>query len=223
MEAYEFIRNAILEGDYEPGKRLTEEFLAAELNVSRTPIREALKRLESEGLITSLKRGMCVRSFSPTDVRQIYDLRALLESYAASQAAVRRAETDLDELFAANRLYAQAIQQLPDTKPVNRQIKNIVLLNNRFHEAVLNACKNDHIQFLISKVIVLPLVYRSFYWYDQSEIKRSLLDHQTIAEAIQSGDPERARSAMLEHIYKGRDHVLRHLTLAEKEDKEEWE
>ena len=223
MEAYEFIRNAILEGDYEPGRRLTEESLAAELNVSRTPIREALKRLESEGLITSLKRGMCVRSFSRTDVQQIYDLRALLESYAASQAAMWRVESDLDELFQSNRLYANVIQPLQDTHSASMHIKAIVLLNNRFHEAVLLASKNDHIQFLISKVVVLPLVYRSFSWYDQLEIKRSLLDHQTIAEAICSRDPDRARSAMLEHVYKGRDHVLRHLALVEKEDKEELE
>ncbi|WP_370639189.1 GntR family transcriptional regulator, partial [Cohnella sp. REN36] len=73
MNAYDFIRSAIIEGDYAPGQRLTEEALAAELHISRTPIREALKRLETEGLIVSLKRGVSVKTFSRESIRQIYD------------------------------------------------------------------------------------------------------------------------------------------------------
>jgi DNA-binding GntR family transcriptional regulator len=217
MEAYEFIRNAIIEGDYEPGMRLTEEFLAAELQLSRTPIREALKRLQTEGLITPLKRGLSVRTFSPQDIQQIYDLRALLEGYAASQAALLRSEHDVQVIKKINLLYAQAINRFDHSHAVT--IKEIARLNNRYHEAILAASHNNHIEFLISKVVVLPLVFRSFFWYDQPAVKQSLLDHQIILRAIELQDPDRAKTAMMEHIYKGRDHVLLHLS--EISDKEE--
>jgi DNA-binding GntR family transcriptional regulator len=218
MDAYDFIRNAIIEGDYEPGQRLTEEYLAAELNLSRTPVREAIKRLEIEGLVTPLKRGVSVRTFSKKDIKQIYDLRALLEGYAASQAALFRTENDINEMNKTNRLYAGAIDRMGEFHPVN--IKEIVRLNNKFHEIILFASKNDHIHFLISKVVVLPLVFRSFHWYDKQEIIRSLDNHQTISEAIQNRDPDRAKTAMLEHIYRGHDHVLNHLSFSDENEKE---
>jgi DNA-binding GntR family transcriptional regulator len=210
MDAYDFIRNAIIEGDYEPGQRLTEESLATELHLSRTPVREAIKRLETEGLVTSLKRGVSVRTFNKEDIRQIYDLRALLEGYAASQAAMFRTKQNIDEMALIHALYTQTIERIDKSQSMND--KEIVRLNNKFHELVLQASKNEHIRFLISKVIVIPLVFRSFYWYDKQEMIRSSNDHQTILEAIQNQDPDRAKTAMLEHIYKGRDHVLRHLS-----------
>lgn len=210
MDAYDFIRNAIIEGDYEPGQRLTEEYLASELNLSRTPIREAIKRLETEGMVTSLKRGVSVRTFHKDDIRQIYDLRALLEGYAASQAAMLRTEQGIEEMTITNKLYARTIERIDKSHPVND--KEIVRLNNKFHETVLLASKNDQLRFLISKVVVIPLVFRSFHWYDKQEMIRSCDDHQIILKAIQNQDSDRAKTAMLEHIYKGRDHVLRHLS-----------
>src|SRR5690625_5492443 len=109
MNPYEYIKNAIIVGDYEPGKRLIEEELAETLQVSRTPIREAIKQLKSEGLITPLKRGVMVREFTKNDIRQIYDLRAILESYAANQAAYNRNDTDLENLNKANERYKSVI------------------------------------------------------------------------------------------------------------------
>jgi DNA-binding GntR family transcriptional regulator len=209
VDAYDFIRNAIIEGDYEPGQRLTEEALAAELNLSRTPIREAIKKLETEGLVISLKRGVSVRTFHREDIRQIYDLRALLEGYAVCQAAMYRTKRDLEEMTTINRLYFHAIEQRDPSASVRG--KEVVRLNNKFHEAVLQASKNEHISFLISKVVVVPLVFRTFYWYERQEMIRSSNDHQTILEAIRNQDPDRAKTAMQEHIYKGRDHVLLHL------------
>lgn len=219
MDAYAFIRKAIIEGDYEPGQRLTEESLAAELSLSRTPIREALQRLVTEGLVTPLKRGITVRTFSQKDIKQIYELRALLEGYAASQAALYRMESDVANLEQIHEQFAEAIKRSADK--FNENIKEIARFNNKFHEAVMNACKNDHIHFMISKVVVLPLVFRSFYWYDKEEIYRSRDNHQTIIDAIKERNPDRARTAMQEHIYKGYDHVLRHISSVETGEKEE--
>jgi DNA-binding GntR family transcriptional regulator len=208
MDTYQIIRSSIIEGDYEPGQRLTEEYLASELNISRTPIREAIKRLEAEGFVTSLKRGISVRTFSKKDIRQIYDLRSLLEGYAASQAACYRVEDDLTELNAIHQLFTKAIHDLGDSN--TESIKEIARLNNAFHNTLIRASKNDHIVFLISKVIVLPLVFRSFFWFDREKMLRSLDGHEILIRAIGDRDSDRAKTAMMEHIYKGRDHVLHH-------------
>lgn len=213
MDAYDMIRKAIIEGDYEPGQRLTEEYLAAELNLSRTPIREAIKRLETEGLVISLKRGVAVRTYSKSDIQQIYDLRSLLEGYAASQAALFRSDTHLEDMMQTQKLYASAIERMDDSNPSS--IKEIVRCNNKFHETVILSSKNEHIHFLISKVVVVPLVFRSFHRYGKQEIVRSLDDHRRIMQAIEQRDPDRAKTAMMEHIYKGRDHVLSYLSEVE--------
>lgn len=208
MDAYQHIKNGILEGIHAPGQRLTEDFLAAELNLSRTPIREALRRLEAEGLVTTSGRGVSVRAFSTQDVRQIYELRALLEGYAAEHAAVWRDKNDLVQFQLANERFASAVSAARTQTP---DIREFVEANRLFHEGVLAACKNQHIYFLISKVVVLPLVFRSFYWYDGDAFQISLEYHETIFRAILHHEPERARSAMVEHIYRGRDHVVRHI------------
>jgi DNA-binding GntR family transcriptional regulator len=209
MDAYEFIRDAIIEGKFVPGMRLAEESLAKEMNLSRTPIREAIKQLEAEGLVIPLKRGVSVRHFTKDDIRQIYDLRTLLEGYAASQAAIHRTENDLLEMERANILYEEAISGYVESDM--ESLKDIVQVNQKFHEAIVAASKNEHIHFHISKVVVVPIVFRSFYWYNSFQLKQSLEVHKTILEAIKNREPERARIAMHEHIYQGRDHVLKHL------------
>ncbi|MGE7780458.1 GntR family transcriptional regulator [Peribacillus sp. NPDC097264] len=209
MDAYNYIKDAIINGKFEPGMRLGEESLAKELKLSRTPIREAIKQLESEGLVTPLKRGVSVRHFTHKDIQQIYDLRALLEGYTASQAALHRTNENLKKMKEANDRYEKAIDRYKEADL--NSIKEVVNFNQQFHEAIISACNNPHIYFHLSKVVVVPLVFRSFYWYDAFELKRSLEVHKTIITAIQNQDSERSRVAMTEHIYQGRDQVLAHL------------
>ena len=209
MDAYNYIKEAIVLGRFEPGTRLTEEYLAKELQLSRTPIREALKQLESDGLIVAQKRGVSVRHFSKEDIRQIYDLRTLLEGYAASQAAIHRTSEDIEKMAEANDMYKQALAHY--TESDIQSVKDIVEVNQKFHEAIIMSSRNPHIHFHISKVVVVPLIFRSFYWYDLTQLNRSLEAHQIILQAIENQDSERARIAMHEHIYQGRDHVMSNL------------
>ena len=209
MYAYDFIKDAIIQGKYEPGMRLAEESLAKEMNLSRTPVREAIKQLESEGLVVPLKRGVSVRHFTKEDIRQIYDLRTLLEGYGASQAAINHTAEDLKRMEKANFLYEEAISQYIEADM--ESIKKIVDVNQEFHNAIITASKNSHIFFHISKVVVVPVVFRSFYWYNHFQLQQSLEVHKIIFQAIKNKEPERARIAMHEHIFQGRDHVLRHL------------
>ncbi|MFG6116082.1 GntR family transcriptional regulator [Halobacillus sp. MO56] len=209
MTVYESIKRSIIHGEFPPKMRLTEEYLANKLKTSRTPIREALKQLESEGLTVSMKRGVRVRHFTKKDIQQIYDLRTLLEGYAAAQAAIHRNENDLENIRLANDSYDQAIDSY--IKNGETTIENILDINHQFHNAVIKASQNLHIYSHISKVVVVPLIFRSFYWFNEEQLRRSLDAHKTLLQAIEEQDMERARVAMHEHIYHGRDEVLKQM------------
>ncbi|HLR67039.1 GntR family transcriptional regulator [Virgibacillus alimentarius] len=217
MNPYTYIKQAILHGEFPPKMRLTEEFLANQLHISRTPIREALKQLESEGLIVPLKRGVRVRHFTKKDIQQIYDLRTLLEGYAAAQASLHRKNKDIQDMEEANEKYKKAIDRYFQTGKT--RIEDILHLNHQFHDCVIKASQNQHIYSHISKVVVLPLIFRSFYWFNEDQMRNSLDVHKIILKAIKEQDMERARVAMHEHIYHGRDQVLPHIDSIEKEYK----
>lgn len=207
MNPYNAIKNAIIIGEYEPGTRLTEEALAESLQVSRTPIRDAIKQLESDGLIIPYKRrGYIVKEFSIKDIRQIYNLRALLESHGASEAAMNRTDEELERMREKNTAYEQAIAKLERSDI--ETIKNIQQANQDFHEEIFKAANNEHLRAHIAKLVVVPLIFRSFYWYNERQLLRSLEVHKTILKAIENQEPDRAKIAMQEHIYQGRDDVL---------------
>jgi len=207
MNPYKHIKNAIIVGQYKPGSRLTEKALAEELQVSRTPIREAIKQLEVDGLITPYKkRGYVVKSFSIEDIRQIYNVRALLEGYAAREAAIMRTAEDLKRLDTKNNAYRQAIKSV-DREDIET-IQYIQQINQQFHSEILLAARNNHLKSLIERVVVVPIIFRSFYWYDENQLLRSLQVHETILQAILNRESDRARAAMEEHIYQGRDDVI---------------
>ncbi|MGE6370976.1 GntR family transcriptional regulator [Planococcus kocurii] len=207
MDPYTIIKSAIIIGDFEPGQRLTEEALAIQLNISRTPIRKAIQQLESDGLVTPFqRRGVIVREFSLTDIRQIYDLRSILESMAAGEAALNCSAENLKKIIETNELYEKAISK--HTQSDLTSIQNIQQTNQAFHEAIFEATNNEHLRFHIGKVIVVPLIFRSFYWYSETKLLQSLESHKTLIEAIRNREPERAKSAMKEHILQGRDYVF---------------
>ncbi|MFB5663416.1 GntR family transcriptional regulator [Alteribacillus sp. HJP-4] len=207
MSVYADMKQAIITGVYPSGHRLTEEALTKDWGVSRTPVREALQQLAFDGLVTPLKRGYMVRTFTKEDLRQVYDLRALLESYAAGQAASYRTEENLIKMSEANCQYEKALHSQEEEV---QTLQKIVKVNRIFHDTVIHASKNEHVRDLIDKVVVLPLVYRSFYWFNQVDQLQSYQSHVTIMNAIKARDTDRAKAAMYEHIYRGRDYVLDH-------------
>ncbi len=210
MSIFEQIKDAIITGEFKPGERLTEEALAKQYNVSRTPIREAIKQLEKEGLVTPYqRRGIMVRKFSTKDVIQIYNLRALLESYGAGQAALNRTEENIEKLILINQDYKNAINC---HDPANlKSVRKIQETNQLFHNEIFKAAKNEHLKELISKVVLVPLIFQSFYSFTEQQLFRSLNMHEIIIEAIHSKDIDRAKTAMKEHIYQGRDDAIKQI------------
>ncbi|SMC05701.1 transcriptional regulator, GntR family [Rubrobacter radiotolerans DSM 5868] len=206
--ALERLRAMILTGEYRPDERLVEEQLAERLGVSRTPVRQALTMLEAEGLVEiAPNRGAVVCSFSAEDVWDIYDLRAELEGYAARRAASRVTVEDL-ALLAGLVAEQEEIGTGPER---SEEVRRLVAVNQRFHGRIVEASGNRRLARLIQRTVQVPLVFKAFYWYTPKEKAVSDHYHRQILRALEQGDGLRAEIVMREHVYEGRDFVIKAL------------
>jgi DNA-binding GntR family transcriptional regulator len=209
--AYEQVRAAIVENRYRPGQRLIEQRIAAELGLSRTPVREALRMLEAEGLVISERnRGAIVRPLSPSEVLDLYGLRIRLESYAAELAAERIQDDELDELIAAADEFG-AVRRTVDVSTIEG-VRRLNEANRRLHDRILAAARHTRLTAMLARTVDIPLVFQAFRSFGPAEIERSDLFHHLIVDAIARRDPQRAGALMGEHIAQGRDAVLDALT-----------
>lgn len=209
----ERIRRRILLGDYSPGEHLKEERLAEDLEVSRTPVRQALTMLEAEGLVRSAwKRGAMVCSFGVEEVWEIYDLRAMLEGHAARRAAAHIREDELESLRGfANTQESIAPSGSHDLDDREEEVRRLVATNQEFHGAIVTASRNGRLEKLLRRTVEVPLMYKAFFWYTSHERTISNHYHRQIIAALQGRDAERADILMREHVYEGRDFVIRAL------------
>lgn len=206
----ERIRRRILLGEYGPGEHLKEKRLAEELGVSRTPVRQALTMLEAEGLVEiAWNRGAMVCTFEAEEVWEIYDLRAMLEGHAARRAASHVTREELERL----RGLAETQEAISpgDTAGREAEIRSLVATNQEFHGAIAEASRNGRLQKLLQRTVEVPLVYKAFFWYTPHERAISNHYHRQIVGALEQGDGERADILMREHVYEGRDFVIRAL------------
>lgn len=211
------IRRGIVEGHHPPGSRLIEQRLAEQLQVSRTPVREAVRRLESEGLVVSIRnRGAIVRPLDEASIADLYDVRARLEAYAAELAAQRATDAERTELGDA----ASAFTQLTDTEsgdpePIGartlERTRELDAANARFHRALHLASHHDRIRQLIAAAVDAPLVFRALQSFDPEQLRRSALFHELMSDAIRAGHGDRAARLMTEHVLQGRDALLTRL------------
>jgi DNA-binding GntR family transcriptional regulator len=208
VAATELIRSAIVEGRLEPGQRLKEEELARELGISRTPVREALLVLQTEGLIDSApNRGASVRSYDAADLEDLYLLRALLESFAARLAATRIT----DDEIAALRASCERFGELRARDDVTELVRENVL----FHDVILAAARSERLAQMVRSVIQLPLVYRSYIWYSPDQKLISEHYHRQLTAALAAHEAERAELVMKEHVLEARDFLVARLREAE--------
>lgn len=187
------IREAIINGTLKPRERLMEIQLAEELGVSRTPIREALRKLELEGFIVMLPRkGAYVADVSFKDIADVFEIRAALESLAAGLAAERITDEELEEMERHLVEKADAIAR--------HDMTQLVEVDTKFHELVYRASRNDRLSMIINNLREQIQRYRSTSLAYPGRMKQSLEEHRAIVEAIQSRDSQLARQLALEHI-----------------------
>jgi DNA-binding GntR family transcriptional regulator len=185
---YAQLRRAIVQGELRPNQRLVETELADMLDVSRTPIREALQRLAIDGLV-SRRRGWEVREHDADEIEQIYDCRAALEGYAARLAALHATDAQLDEI-------AGILFSISDTSDRDA----MVAVNERFHEAIIDATGNPLLAELATRSRLYYFNRRVAHLYTEAETAHSRQQHIRLLEALRGRDPDRAEAITREHI-----------------------
>lgn len=202
-EAYSALRDAILSGRLVPGERIVEAEIARQMAISRAPIREAIRKLERDGLVQYLpRRGAVVVKLSRDEVRDIYYLRAHLEAYAVRLAAVRRTPADvaaLDELLLRMRECA-ARDDLPE----------LIAADVEFHASLCRASGSKRLYQLwdsLNPHSWTLLTSLKATGYTPSQIAER---HAPLLEALRAGDPQRAEDEVRRHITELADNVLAH-------------
>jgi DNA-binding GntR family transcriptional regulator len=192
---YNEIRARILSGEIAPSTQLKEEDLAQMCGVSRTPIREALRRLEADMLIlrTDTQRSF-VPVWSQDEVEEIFLLRELLESHAAGRAAKLIDEEQLARL----RQYDQAIHDAIAAEPIDY---DAFVANNRlFHDLIIEAAQSPRLARLISLLVEQPILLRTARQYGREGMQRSHAGHEELIAAFTARDERWAESVMHSHI-----------------------
>lgn len=185
------IRKAILEGRLRPGEKLVQEELAKSLGISRQPVREALRRLEAEGLVVyQPRRGVFVREYTAADMQEIYMLRRLLEGHAARLAAARLEPNEWLRLEHINEQMAAAAAAADGDR--------FVELNHAFHHIIHAGARSPRLLELIQRVWIGDTVYGPLFLPGRAE--RSVSEHRRILAALRQRDAEAAAAAVCEHI-----------------------
>ncbi len=189
-DAYDNIRSRLLLGELRPNQRLIETDLARALNISRTPIREALQRLEAEGLVSRSRRGWAVYEHNSEEIKEIYQIRAALDSYAARLVALRLTEGDKKVLMETAELAIKYEGLSPH---------QLVTSNNMFHGLIMQLSGNRSLIELSNRT-------RHYYFninlaasYSAEDTRTGRQQHEAISEAIIEGDAELASRLAREH------------------------
>jgi len=198
------LRDLILAGSLAAGTKLGEAELATRLDVSRTPVREALSRLAAEGLVEIVpNRGARVTRWTDDDLEQIFELRLRLEPYAVGLAVPRLSAVDIDELDDL----AQRMLKLG--KPGRSQdLDGIVQLNRQFHRTLITKAANPTLASSLLAVTHASVVNQNFHNYSPEALARSLSHHVEIVAAARAGNAEWANSVMRSHLYNAKATML---------------
>ncbi len=183
----ENIRDAIISGSMKAGSRVSEPELAERFGISRTPIREAFRQLESEGYLTVIPRkGAVVSSFSQKEVGEFYAIKSILEGYAARRACSNLTDKEIDRLEQINeRLEEMAAQD---------NVKQFFRIHNDFHELFIKAADNDKLREMINGLVSRFQRLRLMSLSVPGRMSLSVQEHRKIIEAFRKGDCEAAES-----------------------------
>ena len=190
---YETLREAIRNGALTPGERLMEIQLAEELGVSRTPVREAIRKLELERFVVMLpRRGTYVANLSLKDINEVFEIRAALDGLAAGLAAERITEEELEQMERLLVEIADCIEQHNNQK--------IVEADEAFHDILYRASRNERLVGIICNLREQFTRFRSVSINYPGRLQNTLEEHRQLVEAIAQRNPEAAQQKAREHI-----------------------
>lgn len=192
-EIADIIRDRILKGEYKIGEKIKENQIATELRVSRTPIREAFKQLENEGLIDYIpNRGCFAKGFTKQDIEDIY--------------AVRKALEVLSVEWAVNRITPEEISNLQDQSDLmefyttRKDGRKVLEINTDFHDIIYNATGSRFMAQVLRSYKEYIEQTRKVLFYEQEYLDEIFQEHKAILEAIKEGDAAKAKEAMARHL-----------------------
>ncbi len=196
-QARDNIRTAILEGKIKPGEKITIERIAAELGISRTPVREALKALETDSMVRLVPhRGAVVEPLAWQEIQHRYVIRSMLEGYAA-ELACRAADDDL--VAALNRNCDRLAKLITTVKSSKANFNPLVELNHEFHKLIRDGSKSPTLVRMID-TLRQPSSFSEFFWAIPRYRKLSLSYHRQITAAFRSRNAKQARDLTVRHI-----------------------
>ena len=201
-KTYDYLKSNILSGRLVPGERLAEEHLAEELGVSRTPVREALHKLEQEGLIEPLEsRGFCVPHDSPEEIEDLFDIRTVLEGYTLKIICERITDEQIEKL-------QEMIDKAEDALR-RKRIDEVFQWNTQFHDT-LHSLVADKRRFhsLIVNMRKYVLRYRKDTLQNLGAGKRAIDGHRQILLTLKLKDPELCERVMRIHIRQSKEDAL---------------
>jgi DNA-binding GntR family transcriptional regulator len=194
-QAYDELRRRILSGELAQGSQLKEEELAVLCGVSRTPVRDAIRRLEAELFVrrTDSQRSF-VAEWTLDDIEEVFTLRGMLEGYAARRAAVRASESVITRL----RIINENLREVLSVKDLD--VQAYLSANAAFHSLILETAASERLASLLGRLVLQPVLQQTAMAYNREQLDRSYLEHTEITAALAQGDPDWAQALMIAHI-----------------------
>lgn len=190
---YSTLREDILSGKYKAGENLVEVKIAEELNVSRTPVREAVRQLELEGLVESIpNKGVTVKGINKQDIQDIYQIRKVLEGLAAKWAVEKITDEELQSL--------QEAYELMEFYTMKNDINQISKLNTRFHEIIFTATKSNIMQHILKDFQFYVKWARHESLCTPGRKEEALKEHSSILNAFKNRDVKEAERCVSAHV-----------------------
>jgi len=206
-KAYRMLRDRIFSGEYAPGARLKERQLCADLAVSRTPVREAMRRLESEGLVQiEPRRGGVVSHIDVSEAEEIFALGAVIESFAARTAARKATDRDIAKLERTIDAMGELVARGAEACRTD-----YIKLDGELHGRIIAMADSRRLSAALQQVVGVPLLAHAFNRYSFEHLRQSFDQHRMLVDAIRERDAEWAESAMRYHVLTGRNIMLAHM------------
>lgn len=206
-KVYKLLKESILNGDLEPGQKLSQDWIAKQMKVSRMPIRQAMERLRTEGLIenTPYKESK-VANFSHKDIEEIYNIRALLENYSARLAVSKIRAIDLNEL--------KTINKKMEEYSFKKNYRKLNINNKKFHLTIYGRSGNNRLYNIIENL--WDNFPKGIYWNFPERVKNSIIEHQKIISAIEKGDEQTVAQMILQHIENTKNRLFKIIDQSQK-------
>jgi DNA-binding GntR family transcriptional regulator len=196
------LREAIIVGELKPGERLMEVQLAEKMGVSRTPVREAIRKLELEGLVKMIpRRGVHVADLSIKDIMDVLELRATLDGFATGLSADRITDDELKELKQVNAQFERYI--------LKENLQGSIKKDVEFHDIIYRASRNEKLLQIINNLREQVQRFRVIYLKDYSSGMEVFREHQKIIDAIEKKDNDQAKNTAINHIINQQETIIK--------------